>query len=108
MTTRQIHITTHRLRRNLIRGRVVLFSIGLPLVVAYSLAIAAGSVWKSLLVLIGFGSVIFFHELGHFLAAKAFGVRCDVNLSGGHRAASARAQASAANKSASCGRATKP
>ncbi len=78
MTTRQIQLTTHRLRRNLRRGRVMLFSIGLPLVLAYSLATAAGSVWKSLLVLVGFGSVIFFHELGHFLAAKSFGVRCDV------------------------------
>ena len=78
MTTRHIELTTRRLQRNLKRGRVMLFSIGLPLVLAYSLATAAGSVWKSLLVLIGFGSVIFFHELGHFLAAKAFGVRCDV------------------------------
>ena len=78
MTTRHIQLTGHRLQRNLKRGRVMLFSIGLPLVLAYSLATAAGSVWKSLLVLIGFGSVIFFHELGHFLAAKAFGVRCDV------------------------------
>ena len=78
MTTRHIELTTRRLQRNLNRGRVMLFSIGLPLVLAYSLATAAGSVWKSLLVLIGFGSVIFFHELGHFLAAKAFGVRCDV------------------------------
>ena len=78
MTTRHIQLTTQRLRRNLLRGRVMLYSIGLPMVLAYSLVTAAGSVWKSLLVLIGFGSVIFFHELGHFLAAKSFGVRCDV------------------------------
>jgi regulator of sigma E protease len=70
--------TARRLRRNLVRGRVMLLSVGVPLVLAFSLATAAGSVWKSLLVLIGFGSVIFFHELGHFLAAKSFGVRCDV------------------------------
>lgn len=78
MTSRHIQLTTQRLRRNLLRGRVMLYSIGLPMVLAYSLVTAAGSVWKSLLVLIGFGSVIFFHELGHFLAAKSFGVRCDV------------------------------
>ncbi len=70
--------TARKLRHNLVRGRVMLLVIGMPIVLAFSLATAAGSVWKSLLVLIGFGSVIFFHELGHFLAAKAFGVRCDV------------------------------
>jgi len=33
---------------------------------------------KIILVVVGFGSVIFFHELGHFLSAKFFGIRCDV------------------------------
>ncbi len=70
--------TARRLHKNLQRGRILLLSIGLPLVLAYSLTTAADSLWKSLLVFIGFGSVIFFHELGHFLAAKTFGVRCDV------------------------------
>ncbi|MGC8624487.1 MAG: site-2 protease family protein, partial [Phycisphaerae bacterium] len=75
LTTQSI---ARRLHKNMVRGRVLLLSIGLPLVLAYSLTTAVDSVWKSLLVLIGFGSVIFFHEMGHFLAAKTFGVRCDV------------------------------
>ena len=33
---------------------------------------------KIFLVVVGFGSVIYFHELGHFLSAKYFGIRCDV------------------------------
>jgi regulator of sigma E protease len=33
--------------------------------------------YNILLVAIGLGFVIFVHELGHFLAAKAFGVKCD-------------------------------
>ena len=78
MTNLNNHSTALRLHKNLQRGRVILYSIGLPIALAFSLATAAGSVWKSLLVLIGFGSVIFFHELGHFLAAKLFAVRCDV------------------------------
>ena len=66
MTAPYSQLTAQRLRRNLVRGRVMLLSIGLPMVLAYSLLGAADSVWKGLLVLIGFGSVIFFHELGHF------------------------------------------
>jgi regulator of sigma E protease len=34
-------------------------------------------VWNILQVALGLGFVIFVHELGHFLAAKTFGVRCD-------------------------------
>lgn len=34
-------------------------------------------VWLGLQVALGLGFVIFVHELGHFLAAKTFGVRCD-------------------------------
>ncbi len=33
--------------------------------------------WSIALVAIGLGFVIFVHELGHFLAAKFFGVKCD-------------------------------
>jgi regulator of sigma E protease len=39
---------------------------------------ALDSVRKIILILVGFGSVIFFHELGHFISAKYFGIRCDV------------------------------
>ncbi|MFK7734688.1 MAG: site-2 protease family protein [Pirellulaceae bacterium] len=35
------------------------------------------NVWLALQVALGLGFVIFVHELGHFLAAKTFGVRCD-------------------------------
>ena len=33
--------------------------------------------WAMLQVLFGLGAVIFVHELGHFLLAKACGVKCD-------------------------------
>ncbi len=33
--------------------------------------------WGYFQVALGLGFVIFVHELGHFLAAKTFGVRCD-------------------------------
>lgn len=36
-----------------------------------------GSAWAILLGVMGLGVVIFVHELGHFLVAKACGVRCD-------------------------------
>ncbi len=35
------------------------------------------NIWVGLQVAAGLGFVIFVHELGHFLAAKTFGVRCD-------------------------------
>jgi regulator of sigma E protease len=35
------------------------------------------SVWNIFRVLVGLGFVIFIHELGHFLAAKSFGVKCE-------------------------------
>ena len=35
------------------------------------------SLWGFFQVALGLGFVIFVHELGHFLAAKTFGVRCD-------------------------------
>ena len=33
--------------------------------------------YNILLVVLGLGFVIFVHELGHFLAAKSFGVKCE-------------------------------
>ncbi len=36
-----------------------------------------GRLWNIGQVALGLGFVIFIHELGHFLAAKTFGVRCD-------------------------------
>ena len=37
----------------------------------------AGQVWTVLRVALGIGLVIFVHELGHFAAAKMFGVKCE-------------------------------
>ncbi len=36
-----------------------------------------GYIWVTLKVLVGLGLVIFVHELGHFLVAKACGVKCE-------------------------------
>lgn len=41
------------------------------------LAELGNNIWVGLQVALGLGFVIFVHELGHFLAAKTFGVRCD-------------------------------
>ena len=50
-----------------------------PLVLAEATALSEllGNVWLGLQVALGLGFVIFVHELGHFLAAKTFGIRCD-------------------------------
>ncbi|MEZ6077631.1 MAG: site-2 protease family protein [Pirellulaceae bacterium] len=49
----------------------------LPLLLAEtsSLSQLLGNVWLGVQVALGLGFVIFVHELGHFLAAKTFGVR---------------------------------
>jgi regulator of sigma E protease len=39
-----------------------------------SFASGAGDAWRYLLLALGLGFVVFFHELGHFLAAKYAGV----------------------------------
>ncbi len=51
----------------------------LPMLLAESSSMAQllGKVWLGVQVALGLGFVIFVHELGHFLAAKTFGVRCD-------------------------------
>ncbi len=51
----------------------------LPLLLAEASPFTAlmGKVWLGVQVALGLGFVIFVHELGHFLAAKTFGVRCD-------------------------------
>lgn len=50
-----------------------------PLILAESTRLSEllGNVWLGVQVALGLGFVIFVHELGHFLAAKTFGVRCD-------------------------------
>ncbi len=69
---------SHRLYRRLLAGRVILWGIGLPIITAATLLGSLDSIRKMVLLFVGFGSVVFFHELGHFLAAKSFGIRCDV------------------------------
>ncbi len=44
---------------------------------AFSLADVLGYAWVIFLVVAGLGLVIFVHELGHFLVAKACGVKCE-------------------------------
>lgn len=51
--------------------------MGLTLFAAISLSGSLGLLWTILKVLIGLGLVIFVHELGHFLVAKACGVKCE-------------------------------
>lgn len=49
----------------------------LVLLAAKSFWLQPSNWWAILQVLIGLGAVIFVHELGHFLLAKACGVKCD-------------------------------
>ena len=49
----------------------------LILVAAKSFWLQPSNWWAMLQVLLGLGAVIFVHELGHFLLAKACGVKCD-------------------------------
>lgn len=49
----------------------------LNLIAAWSVIGALTMLWTILKVLIGLGLVIFVHELGHFLVAKACGVKCE-------------------------------
>ncbi len=49
----------------------------LYLIAALSLSGSLAIIWVILKVLIGLGLVIFVHELGHFLVAKACGVKCE-------------------------------
>jgi len=51
--------------------------INLFLVAAFDLATVAYYTWLVIKVAIGLGAVIFVHELGHFLVAKACGVKCE-------------------------------
>ena len=55
----------------------LLSSLPLLLAEASPLTALLGKVWLGVQVALGLGFVIFVHELGHFLAAKTFGVRCD-------------------------------
>ena len=69
---------SHRIYRRLLAGRMILWGVAFPIFMAATLLGSLNSVRKMVLLFVGFGSVVFFHELGHFLAAKSFGIRCDV------------------------------
>lgn len=47
------------------------------LLAADSLGAYARTIWSGVLVVLGFSLIIFVHELGHFIAAKAMGIRVD-------------------------------
>ncbi|MHB8866698.1 MAG: site-2 protease family protein, partial [Pirellulaceae bacterium] len=51
--------------------------MGLYLIAAITFGGTLGLLWVILKVLLGLGFVIFVHELGHFLVAKACGVKCE-------------------------------
>ena len=51
--------------------------ISIVLATAFDLTAIAGMIAIILKVAIGLGAVIFVHELGHFLVAKACGVKCE-------------------------------
>jgi len=51
--------------------------VELNLIAALSVMGSLTTLWTILKVLIGLGLVIFVHELGHFLVAKACGVKCE-------------------------------
>ena len=51
--------------------------VGLILLAAGNFWLQPSSWWAMLQVLFGLGMVIFVHELGHFLAAKSCGVKCE-------------------------------
>ncbi len=51
--------------------------MGLYLIADSSLLDSLSLIWTILKVLLGVGLVIFVHELGHFLVAKACGVKCE-------------------------------
>jgi len=65
-------------RRDYKRSQVFLYSTLLPMMLlAYSLGGMLESTKRILLVLLGFSSIVFVHELGHFLVARACSVRCE-------------------------------
>ncbi len=57
------------------RSRVALYSVLTPLL-AFTLLGAADSFKRILFIVLGFSLVIFLHELGHFLVARACSVKC--------------------------------
>ena len=63
-------------RGSMVRGALCALA-ALP-ILGFTLLGSITGTEKVVLFIIGFGSVIFVHELGHFLTAKYFKVRCDV------------------------------
>ncbi|MCA9247032.1 MAG: site-2 protease family protein [Planctomycetales bacterium] len=54
-----------------------LYLIADALATASTLEVYTQNAWAIFMVVVGLGAVIFVHELGHFLVAKACGVQCD-------------------------------
>lgn len=53
------------------------FTVSLPVAAGLAWMLDPGNWWVILQVALGLGFVIFVHELGHFLVAKACGVKCE-------------------------------
>ena len=53
------------------------FTVSLPVAAGLAWMLDPASWWVILQVALGLGFVIFVHELGHFLVAKACGVKCE-------------------------------
>ncbi len=66
------------IRKWLRPSSMVLMSLTMPLLAAGLLGHFIRGFGQVAIVIIGFGVLVFFHELGHFLAAKSFHIRCDV------------------------------
>lgn len=66
-----------RLTRQYRRSRVMLYSMLLPaLALAMTWSGSLQSTWRYAMVVIGFSAIVFVHELGHFLVARACSVKC--------------------------------
>ena len=84
LTTKKRNVSGLLLRQ-LAWSRTMLYGMALP-VLAFSFSTIGTSVWRYLLMAIGFSLIIFVHELGHFMVARWCSVKCEVFSIGiGHR-----------------------
>src|SRR5436190_22584411 len=65
-----------RFKGHLLRSRIVLYGVGLPIIGSIGIFAAAGATLRIIHVLLGFSLIIFFHELGHFFVARMCSVKC--------------------------------
>jgi len=66
-----------RYQEHLRRSRIALFSVLIPMFpLAFTLGGAVQSFLRLAYILLGFSLIIFLHELGHFVVARACSVKC--------------------------------